>query len=274
MTELSDDQATEIKARQRRIWAAGNWDEFSKTIEGVGANLLDHAGLDAGMEVLDVGTGTGGTLAIPAAQRGARVVGSDLTPEHFDAARLRAKEAGVEIEWVEADAEDLPFDDARFDRVFSTFGHMFAPRHEAAASEMARVCRPGGTVAFTTWPADSKVAEMFITIAKHMPPPPPGFVPPVMWGVEEHVGKMLEPLGLTPEISRGQAVIARPSTDAVIQMWEENFGPVVVARAVLGDGYPALRADLVDFFERSNEADDGSFRVTFEYMITVAPKPA
>ena len=266
--------AAEIKARQRKTWASGNWDEFSNTIRGVGDNLLDHAGLEEGMEVLDVGTGTGGTLAIPAALRGGKVIGSDLTPEHFDDARRRAEEAGVEIEWVEADAEDLPFDDASFDRVFSTFGHMFAPRHAIAAAEIARVCRPGGMVAFTTWPADSRVAEMFGTVAKHMPAPPPGFQPPILWGVEDNVREYLRPVGLEPEFSRGRAVIEMGSSEDAVQRWEDNFGPVVVAKAALGDDWPALRSDLGDLFERSNEADDGTFRVTFEYMITVAPKPA
>jgi ubiquinone/menaquinone biosynthesis C-methylase UbiE len=270
------DQATagEIKQRQRKTWSSGNWDEFSRSIEGVGENLLDHAGLDAGMDVLDVGTGTGGTLAIPAALRGGKVTGSDLTPEHFDAARRRAAEAGAEVEWVEADAEALPFDDASFDRVFSTFGHMFAPRHAVAAAELARVCRPGGAVAFTTWPPDSRVGDMFMTIAKSMPPPPAGFQPPPLWGVESHVEEMLASHGLTPRFDRGQAIIKRESVEDAMEHYEANFGPIVVAKATLGDDWPALREEMLAWLGRSNEADDGSFRTTFEYLITVAPKPA
>lgn len=274
MGEAESDGAKEFKARQRKAWSSGDWDEFSTTIQGVGENLIELAGLEAGMDVLDVGTGTGGTLAIPAAQRGAKVVGSDLTPEHFDAARARASAADVEVEWVEADAEDLPFEDQSFDRVFSTFGHMFAPRHAIAAAEMARVCRPGGTIAFTTWPLDSRVAEMFMTIAKHVPPPPPGVEIPIMWGVDDHVIEILGPLGLEPQLSRDRALIERESTEDTLQMWEEKFGPVVVAKATLGEGWPDLRADLYSFFDRVNEATDGSFQVTFEYLITVAPKPA
>lgn len=269
-----EEQIAQIKARQRATWRSGDWDEFSNTIQGVGDHLLDAAGIEAGMEVLDVGTGTGGTLAIPAALRGARVAGSDLTPEHFDAARRRAQQAEVEIEWVEADAEALPFADESFDRVFSTFGHMFAPRHSVAAAELNRVCRAGGTIAFTTWPTDSRVAEMFGTVGKHMPAPPPGIETPIMWGEESHVREVLGELDLNPEISRGQAVITKPSTDDAMRLWEERFGPVVVAKAALGERWPELRSDLADFFARSNEASDGSFRVTFEYMVTVAPKPS
>src|SRR5206468_1222153 len=120
-----------------------------------------------------VGTGTGGTIAIPAAQRGAKVVGSDVAPELFEHARRRAAEAGVEVEWIEADAQDLPFDDARFDRVTSTFGAMFAPDHARAAAELARVCRPGGRILMTTWVNDGFVGEMFRLAGSFMPPPPP-----------------------------------------------------------------------------------------------------
>ncbi len=145
------DPVSRASAANRTVWAAGEWDDVSRLVADVGPRLLDRVGVEPGMDVLDVGTGSGGTVAIPAALRGARVVGSDLTPELFDHARRRAEEAGVTVEWVEADAEDLRFEDASFDRVLSTFGHMFAPRHERAGAELARVVRAGGMVATTTW---------------------------------------------------------------------------------------------------------------------------
>jgi ubiquinone/menaquinone biosynthesis C-methylase UbiE len=120
-------------------------------VEPVGVLVLDRIGVEPGMDLLDVGTGSGGTVAIPAALRGATVVGCDVTPELFEHARRRAAAAGVEVEWVEADAQDLPFGDASFDRVTSTFGAMFAPDHTRAAAELVRVCRPGGRIAMTTW---------------------------------------------------------------------------------------------------------------------------
>src|SRR4051794_36472203 len=144
------DVAADLRQRNKTVWAAGEWDDVSRLIAEVGPRVLDLVGIEPGMDVLDVGTGSGGTVAIPAALRGARVVGSDFVGEHFEAARRRAADAGVEVEWVEADAEALPFEDASFDRVLSTFGHMFAPRHGRAAAELARVCRPGGIVGTAT----------------------------------------------------------------------------------------------------------------------------
>src|SRR5947209_8389098 len=113
--------ADEFRQRTRASWAAGDWDSFSRLIAPVGELVLDGVGLEPGMELLDVGTGSGGNVAIPAAQRGAKVVGCDITPELFEHARRRAADVGVEVEWVEADAQELPFDDASFDRVVSTF---------------------------------------------------------------------------------------------------------------------------------------------------------
>lgn len=136
--------AEEFRRRARATWAAGDWDGFSRLVEPVGGLVLDRIGVEPGTDLLDVGTGSGGTVAIPAALRGATVVGCDVTPELFEHARRRAAAAGVEVEWVEADAQDLPFGDASFDRVTSTFGAMFAPDHLRAGAELVRVCRPGG----------------------------------------------------------------------------------------------------------------------------------
>src|SRR5580704_12804540 len=130
--------AEEFRQRARATWAAGDWDSFLRLIQPVGAVVLDRIGIEAGLELLDVGTGTGGNVAIPAAQRGADVVGVDVTPELFEHARRRAAAAGVEVSWIEADAQDLPFAEASFDRVTSTFGAMFAPDHRLAAAELTR----------------------------------------------------------------------------------------------------------------------------------------
>src|SRR5687768_3328047 len=180
------DVATMFKQRQRATWSAGRWDKVAELIVPVGQVVLDAADLEPGMDVLDVGTGSGSNISIPAALRGANVTGSDLTPELFDAARRRASEAGVEVEWVEADAEALPFDDDSFDRVFSTFGHMFAPRHAVTAAELARVCRPDGRIVTATWTPDGSTGSMFQAMGRHLPPPPEGVESPLTWGSEEH----------------------------------------------------------------------------------------
>jgi len=141
---------------------------------------------------------------------GAKVTGSDLTPELFDDARRRAVEAGVEVDWVEADAEALPFPDNSFDRVFSTFGHMFAPLHAVAASEMARVCRPDGQITTSTYAPEGSAGTMFKTLAKYLPPPPDGVESPLAWGTEDHAREIYEPLGLELKFSHATNYVRVP----------------------------------------------------------------
>src|SRR5690349_6331478 len=146
-TEMTVDVAdTELKTRHRAMWGSGDYPTMVETfLLPLGPRLVDACRIVPGMRVLDVGAGTG-NASIPAAQRGASVTASDLTPELLEAGRARAKAVGVELEWAEADAERLPFDDESFDVVMSSIGVMFAPHHGAAADELVRVCRPGGTI--------------------------------------------------------------------------------------------------------------------------------
>ena len=173
-------------------------------IEPVGSVVLDRIDVRPGLGLLDVGTGTGGNVAIPAALRGASVVGLDIAPELFEHARRRAAEAGVDIEWVEGDAQELLFADESFDRVTSTFGAMFAPDHQRAAAELVHVCRPGGRVAMTTWVADGYAGEIFKLTGSFLPPPPAGVQPPPLWGDERHVEEVFAAAGVSPTL------LARP----------------------------------------------------------------
>jgi SAM-dependent methyltransferase len=264
------DGAMMFKQRQRATWSAGKWDRVAELIVPVGQAVLAAADLEPGMVVLDVGTGSGSTISIPAAQMGAKVTGSDLTPELFDDARRRAVEAGVEVDWVEADAEALPFPDNAFDRVFSTFGHMFAPRHAVAASEMARVCRPDGQITTSTWAPEGSTGTMFKTLAKYLPPPPDGVESPLAWGTEDHAREIYEPLGLELRFSHDTNYVEFPSASEQMAFMSENFGPLVMARAALGDRWPELEADLMATTEEWNEATDGSVRFPQQYLITVA----
>ena len=132
----------DFKTRQRAVWDAGDYDALSHHIADVGELVADRAAIEPGMAVLDVACGTG-NAARPAARAGARVIGLDLVPKLLEQGRAKARAEGLQIDWAEGDAEQLPFEDGRFDRVLSTFGHMFAPRHERSAAELARVCRPG-----------------------------------------------------------------------------------------------------------------------------------
>ena len=263
----------QIQEQGRRVWSAGHWDEVADYVATVGPRLLDAVGVEPGMRLLDVGTGSGGSVAIPAARRGARVVGSDITSSHFDDARRRAAEAGVDIDWVEADALELPFDDGSFDRVCSTFGHMFAPDHALAASELVRVTRPGGVIGFAAWTPEGLVGRMFMTTAKHMPPPPPGFQPPPLWGSEDHVRSLMEPLGVELSFERLMNVFEHPSLEGYNEHFTTNFGPMVTAKATLGDKWPAAEAEIEALFAAENQATGGALRLEGEYLQTIARVP-
>jgi SAM-dependent methyltransferase len=266
--------ADDLRQRARATWAAGDWDGFSRLVTPVGAHALDRVGVEPEMDLLDVGTGSGGNVAIPAAQRGARVVGLDVTPELFEHARRRAAAADVAVEWVEGDAQDLPFEDASFDRVISTFGAMFAPDHHRAAAELVRVCRPGGRIAMVTWANDGFAGELFKLTGAYLPPPPPGVHPPPLWGVDEHIREVFGAAGATPSIERGTVDFEFASVDEAVHHYADDFGPFVMARGVLEpqgrwDEFLAAFSDLVTRF---NAADDGGATIRSEYLVNVVER--
>lgn len=266
--------ADKQRENARATWAAGDWDRVALLITPVGELVVDRIGIEPGVELLDVGCGSGKNVAIPAALRGAKVVGADVTPELLELARRHAADAGADIEWVEADAQDLPFADASFDRVTSTFGAMFAPDHARAAAELVRVCRPGGRIVMTTWVNDGYAGEMFTLSGTFMPPPPPGVQPPPLWGVDEHVTEMFEAAGATPSIARETVEFVFDSEEEAVAEYTGSFGPFVTARKVLEpqgrwDEFVAAFAEVVTRF---NTADDGTARIPSEYfVITVSP---
>jgi ubiquinone/menaquinone biosynthesis C-methylase UbiE len=259
----------EKQAMNRAVWSAGKWDRVADYVAETGPKLLDSVGIEEGMRVLDIGTGSGGSVAIPAAKRGADVVGSDISSVHFDAARARAADAGVEVEWVEADALDLPFEDGEFDRVLSTFGHMFAPDHALAASEMVRVTKPGGKIGFAAWTPEGTTGQMFRLTASHMPPPPEGFQPPPLWGTEDHVRELMEPLGVELSFEKKVNDFREESPEVYREVFQTNFGPMVKAREALGDKWTGLKDELDEFFDSVNEANDGTILVRGEYLEVV-----
>jgi SAM-dependent methyltransferase len=198
----------------------------------------------------------------------------DLTPELFDAARQNAVAAGVEIDWVQGDAEDLPFDDASFDRVLSTFGIMFAPRHEVAAAELARVMAPGSTAVLACWGPYGLNGEMFPMVGKRMPPPPSYAQPPVRWGDEEHVHALLEPHGLEVSTQRQVVDFTGDNVEAIVSTMENYFGPWKMAQAALGDEWAELRAELSDLYARYARSENGNVAVPADYLMITARKPA
>ena len=201
----------ELSRRARATWAGGDYAEVAKReLWPLGERVVRRVGVRPGEEVLDVACGSG-NAAIRAAQAGGRVVGLDLTPELLEAGRISAAGAGVEVEWVEGDAEALPFPDGSFDVVVSTLGVMFAPRHPVAARELARVLRPGGRMALCNWAADSALARIMRTIAGYLPPAPKLASPPWLWGSDDHVRSLFAGTASCSS-SSGDWPSSRPST--------------------------------------------------------------
>jgi SAM-dependent methyltransferase len=258
----------EFKERQRAIWAAGDYPTLSELIADVGERVVARAGVEPGMSVLDVACGTG-NAALPAARAGARVTGLDLVPELLDAGRAKAEAAGLEIEWVEGDAEALPFGDGAFDRVFSTFGHMFAPRHRRTANEMARVCREGGVIAICCWTPEGVGGRVFRAAGAYMPPPPDFASPPALWGSEEHVREMFGSVAKDFEFERHDARIEWDSVEGFAEFFMSRFGPMVTAREMLGDRFADLRADVIEIWSDANEAEDGRLSLPQEYLLSL-----
>ncbi|MFN7982189.1 MAG: class I SAM-dependent methyltransferase [Vicinamibacterales bacterium] len=245
MTDAVDPLA-EFKASQRTLWAS-----FAPTATfttPIAARLVSFAGITPGAQVLDVGTGTG-VVAVTAARAGAQVTGLDLTPALLEHARENAQIAGVSVNWQEGDAERLPFPDATFDIVVSQFGHMFAPRPELAVAEMRRVLKPGGRVAFSTWPPEHFVGRMFALMARYAPPPPPGVSAPPLWGNPAIVTERLAEGFDAPFFSREVMYFPALSLGHFRAFMEQSIGPMQKTVHRLESADPKALATLRAEFE-------------------------
>ncbi len=264
----------ELKRAHRATWAAGDYAAIAAMIDDAPPrDLLARAEVTPGQQVLDVATGTG-NIAIRSAAAGAQVVGLDLTPELFETARRRAREQSVAVDWIEGDAEDLPFEDERFDRVLSAFGVQFAPRHEVVAHELARVCRPGGRIALVNWTPEGQIGELFKIMGRYMPAPPDFASPPPLWGSEEHVRGLFAGTGVRLEFTRGHNPWPFDSAEHYVAFFETHYGPTLKARERLtAEGrWEECRAEIVAMAERRNEATDGSLLLPSEYLVVVGHK--
>jgi SAM-dependent methyltransferase len=235
---------TDLKARHRSMWASGDYPSMVETwLPPLGPRLVEACGIRPGMRVLDVAAGTG-NASLPAAAAGAAVTASDLTPELLDVGRGRAAAAGLELDWVEADAEALPFEDESFDVVMSAIGVMFAPHHQAAADELVRVCRPGGTIGLLSWTPEGMIGDLFRTMGGFNPPPPPGVQPPPLWGGEDHVhtlfGDRVEFTSMARDVLEITA-FKRPGD--YVDHFTSHYGPTIVAQ---GNARKAGREDEFD----------------------------
>ena len=244
--EVAVDPLVQFKLVQKQGWAHFAPLEIFTTPPA--AELVRFAGVSAGQRLLDVACGTG-VVAVTAARLGARVSGLDLTPELLVRARENSGIAGVDIDWREGDAEALPYSDAEFEVVVSQFGHMFAPRPDVAIGEMLRVLRPGGTIAFSTWPPEHTIGKMFALTGRYLPPPPPGVSPPPQWGdvniVRERLGARVKEL----QFDRGTMLAPALSLQHHRLQTEQSAGPM---------------RKLVDMYSASDPAKLAEFRREYE----------
>ena len=244
------------------MWGAGDYKAVADKITVAGEVLIERAGVEPGMDLLDVACGTG-NASVPAAKLAARVTGLDLSPGLLAVAREYGADSMVEVDWIEGDAQALPFDDDSFDRVISCFGHMFAPDHRQTALEMRRVCRPDGRIAIVCWTPEGKIGAMFERMGAIQPPPPEGFQPPVLWGTEDHVRELL---GDGARFERHEVEWVDESAEAYARFMEDSFPPLLAARERVGD--ELVHDTYVGWLEEVNEADDGGFRFRGEYLLS------
>ncbi|MGH3674791.1 MAG: class I SAM-dependent methyltransferase [Mycobacterium sp.] len=245
------------------MWGTGDYKAVADKVSSIGDVLVPTAGIEPGVEVLDVACGTG-NATIPAAKLGARVTGVDLSPGLVAIARERGAEAGVDVSWLEGDAQSLPFEDDTFDRVISAIGHMFAPDHQRSAGELRRVCRPDGRIAIACWTPEGAIGSMFAALGGISPAPPEGFQSPLLWGTEEHVRRLL---GDAVEFERHNVEFNEPSPQSYADFMCSRFPPLIAARGELGD--ELVHETFLRWVNDSNEAADGTLRYRGEYLVSV-----
>ena len=258
----------QLKAVHRATWESGDYTSVAdKFVIPLGTTALNAADPAPGTEVLDVAAGSGNP-AIAVAQTGARVTALDLAPSLLAIGRDRARAAGVEIDFVEGDAEALPFEDERFDVALSVVGVQFAPRHEVVARELVRVVRPGGRIVLCSWTPGGFIGQFLKTVAPRMPKPPEGASPPPLWGDEGHVRGLFAPAGVRFEFELHHTEIRYGSAAGFVDYMAYHYGPLVKARERLSqDGtWDELRRDLIALCERHNSATDG-FVTRPEYLL-------
>jgi SAM-dependent methyltransferase len=280
-TASTTDAGRALKAKHRAMWAFGDYPAVATDlVSSLGPILVGACQVRSGDRVLDVAAGSG-NAAIPAAEAGASVVASDLTPELLETGRREAERRGTTLEWREADAEDLPFADNEFEVVMSCLGVMFAPFHQTTADELIRVCRPGGTIGLLNWTPEGFIGQMFATMKPYAPPPPPGAQPPPLWGREDHVRELLGDQ-ITGVRARRQTVrisrFGRP--EDFRDYFKANYGPTIAAYRGIADDLrrtAALDAELADLARRHDLAPDstsgaGNTVMEWEYLLLTARK--
>jgi SAM-dependent methyltransferase len=259
-----------IKARQQAMWASGDFAVIGTTLQIVGELLCEAVDVGAGERVLDVAAGNG-NASLAAARRFALVTSTDYVPQLLERGRARAGAEGLDIRFEVADAEALPYPDASFDVVLSTFGVMFAPEHAQSASEMMRVCRPGGRIGLACWTPEGFLGQLFRVVAKHVPPAP-GVRSPLLWGTETHIQDLFAGAASIEHKVRDFAFRYR-SAEHWVDVFRSFYGPVhKTFQALDANGQAALEADLIALLQKADRGGAAGLVVPGEYLETVVTR--
>jgi SAM-dependent methyltransferase len=272
MTSGTTSDIDALKARLRSTWMAGDFGVIARSVEEANEELVERLDIKPGTKVLDVACGTGNS-AIPAARRGAEVIGIDIAPNLIEQARERASSAGVTARFEEGDAEKIGYPDASFDLIITVFGAMFAPRPDVVAAELKRVTRPGGRIVMGNWTPTSFTGKMFKLGAKYVPPPPL-MTPPVQWGDENIVRERFREGISKLELNRRIAVFRFPFNEAeVVEHFKKYFGPTTrTFEALDSAGQEAYRRDMEALWKDHNVATDGTVRADGEFLEVIATR--
>lgn len=257
-----------VKARQQAAWSTGNYAVVGTTLQIVGENLCEALDLHSGTSVLDVAAGNG-NATLAAARRWCEVTSTDYVPSLLEAGRSRAQADGYDIRFQEADAENLPFPDASFDAVMSTFGVMFTPNQEKAAAELARVCKPGGKIGLANWTPESFIGQVFKTIGKYIPPAP-GVKSPALWGTKERLQELFRNTAQEIRTSTRQFTFRYRSPAHFLEVFRTYYGPMNKAFAALdAEKQAAFAKELIALMESHNRSGDHTLVLPSEYLEVV-----
>jgi len=259
-----------VKTRQQAMWASGDFAVIGTTLQIVGETICEAVDLRAGERVLDVAAGNG-NATLAAARRFADVMSTDYVPALLEGGRRRAEAEGLSVRFEPADAENLPYGDASFDVILSTYGVMFAPDHQRSARELMRVCRPGGRIGLASWTPAGFLGDLFRTVAKYVPPVP-GVQSPLLWGTDAHLRTLFPGVAKIEHTPRYFA-FRYQSAEHFVDVFRTFYGPV--HKAFLGldaTGQAALEADLLALLRRANSGGERGLVVQAEYLETVITK--
>src|SRR4030081_2291632 len=260
-----------LKARQHGAWSSGDYAVVGTTLQIVGEQLCEALDLRAGRRVLDVAAGNG-MASLGAAGRWCEVVSTDYVPSLLERGRARAEAEGLTIEFKVADAEALPFADATFDTVVSTFGVMFTPNQDQAAAELLRVCKGGGKIGLANWTPEGFIGQLFKTLGKYLPPPA-GTRSPALWGTQARITELFGPAAASIAAEKRHFVFRYRSPEHFLDIFKSYYGPTLKAFAALDEAnQQGLRNDVLALIRRMNRAEDGTMVVPSEYLETVITK--